>query len=186
MESLPELDRRRVARLLLKRFHPVAVKELSDELTPTELVQLADLDQERFACQWEIVSSIENDRRINRGILKKHVRDAIEPVLGNNPHQVGGVLWEYYTAIGPWTIVTVIDFGGNSFAMNYHHDLDDMRKREHQRTLHGHISAPQWLGVGTGEWSGLSDPDIPAAAEGLAFVCRRFVEALPDLLPTAR
>jgi hypothetical protein len=177
----PKQEQVCIARLLAKRFHPQAATILGDPLSAEESERIKPLDGE---CLWGLDrwSVMEACRKTNRSLLKKCVREAIEPVLGSDREQYSGSSWEYHTQIGRWRIDTAIDFaGGTSYSMAYNHDIVAMPEGV---LLARDLSAPAWLGVtSSGSWSGLSEADIPAAAAGLAFVCKRFLDAIPRLLP---
>jgi len=120
------------------------------------------------------------DSSTNRAPFKRFVREAIEPVLGINRETIGGRIWEYYTPVGKRVIDTIIEFGNRNFAMRYHHDIRIAGERQVFASLE---SVPGCLGVFAGQWFGLLEPDFPAAAASLALLCRRFLKALPSLLP---
>jgi hypothetical protein len=178
--ALPAPKADRFAQLLVRRAHSEAMKLLEQEFTAPEVSLLAYLDDQRWRAinKRDTLALIEADRKINRRLLRRHVQEAIEPILGTSCNQFGGHLWQYSTPLGEWTIETVIDFSSRRSAMAYHHDI-----RLGPSMFGDYISAPVWLGIGAGEWSGLSDEDIPTAALGLAFVCRYFMHALRGLLP---
>lgn len=178
--ALPAPKADRFAQLLVRRAHSEAMTLLGQEFTPPEVSLLTYLHDQRWRAinNRDTVALIEANRKINWKLLRRHVQEAIEPILGTNCTRFGGHLWQYNTPLGEWTIETVIDFGSRNSAMAYHHDI-----RLGPSMFEDSISAPAWLGIGAAEWSGLADEDIPNAARGLAFVCRYFMHAVPGLLP---
>ncbi len=181
LETLPVGERIEVGHALTKRSHPQALEILGEELGLQEQGWLRARDGQRWRIinRGDALSELEANRKINRSALKKCVREAVEAVLGTD-REVWGAVWSYRAEIGRWRIETAIEFRSGDAVMSYHHDII---AGPYRRRMAEFISAPAWLGVGGADWSGLSDADIPNAAAGLAFVCKRFMDEVPNLLP---
>lgn len=119
-------------------------------------------------------------KKFNRRIFRKHIKSALDPVLGSDYKNLGGGLWRYCTSVGIWNIVTDIDTGG-------HHPLfyDHVIQISNVLCLSEctSLSLLRWFGIASGtDWNNLVDEDAEPVAESLAKIVKYFLEAAPKLL----
>jgi hypothetical protein len=115
--------------------------------------------------------------------LRKEVRRALEPVLGQDLYRFDPCRWRYRTPVGRWTILTEVFFRVGLGDLAYSHQI---RFGNEAESMCRFISVLEWLGVSsaaTTDWVLSSAEDIPAVAATLATLCQRFIAAAPSLLP---
>jgi hypothetical protein len=187
LEPLPRSDILRMAKALVKRAHPFALKSLSEELSVEETELLRGLDQcwrqagPSIGLEFWARESQREPAEVRRNKLREAIRGAIEPLAGDKAKAWARNEWRYRTRLGRWTIVTYIDFGGSAHDLVYHHDIE----AGSQQYLARFVSALMWLGVaGQTSWTLLRPSEYSDAAGTLAGAWERFLDAAPSLLPT--
>lgn len=180
LRGLPPEEQLRTGHLLAKRFHPEAVALLGGKLTPQDEEALQTLDQRRRLIRSWAGSASNN--KVSRSSLKQAVQLAVEPVLGTDRELLSSSEWEYRTEVRGWQVSTKIEFPGQGVQMRYQHDIS--RSEEDIVYFADFLSAPSWFGVSSVcEWSDITDVSWTTIAGALALACRRFLEAMPEILP---
>lgn len=132
--------------------------------------------------------------RINKRILRALVKERLKSLFDKPPKPEGAEL-DYEQRVGPWVVVTSIDFGGR-YQMRYRHDV--LAKEEREVTTRGGMRVafgPELLRfLNLGSWSGLIHSDwnmmtseaqeeqLEGAAELLRTCCQKFLEKVDHLL----
>jgi hypothetical protein len=115
-------------------------------------------------------------------LLRKEVRRAVEPIVGQDLYRFDPRRWRYRTPVGRWVILTEVFFRGGLSDLAYSHEI---RFGEDSVSMCRFISVQEWLGVSSAATTGwvLSSADeIPAVAATLATLCQRLIGAAPSLL----
>ena len=115
------------------------------------------------------------------------MRSELAPILGPGAAFSTTHEGRFDTAIGPWSLATFVDVGGQHHQLAYTQTI----RADVARPLKEGISLNQWLGIGGQTiWNRLVEADTAQAAQSLARICAHFLAAVPallaDLAPSAR
>lgn len=137
-------------------------------------------NEKRMARALGLMKREPTDRRANRRRLGSLVRDRLEPVCGSGPERWPRHAWRYTTLVHGWQVHTYVELGGRMSFMSYGHTIGITEKEPLARS---DISLFGWLGVTSmTSWDHLTVADEEEAADSLANLCSRFMEAGPELL----
>jgi hypothetical protein len=174
------------AALLVKRFHPLALKLLGDTLSSEEIAEItryADVTAVEFdpleEAFFQRQSEGDPSTKLNRRRFKKVVKEYLIPVLGREDKWGGGGTWRYKTPIENLCVETYLDTGGTHHQLCYSHAIIFSG----YQTLIEQTSVLSWLGLsGQTSWRQLDDSKAEATARLLAELCDHFFKAIPNLL----
>jgi hypothetical protein len=185
VERADPRERQRILQTLTKMAHREAREALGEAVSPDETAVFQRMIDLRRAAA---------DRRRRKGgsglfaslwqkrIPRSTIRNTIQPVLGRAVEVYRDRLYSFEAVIGRWLIVTEVYIEDKDREMWYRHIVRSHADRSQH--LIGNISIALWLGVsGQTRWADLRGENVVAAAESLAAVCSRFLEATPHLLP---
>jgi hypothetical protein len=185
VERADPRERHQILQTLTKMAHREAREALGEAVSPDETAifqRTIDLrrvaaDRRRRKGGFDLFASLW-PRRIPRA----PIRNTIQPVLGKAAEVYRDRLYSFEAVIGRWLIVTEVYIEDKDGEMWYRHNIRSHADRSQH--LVGNISIALWLGVsGQTQWADLRGENVVAAAESLAAVCSRFLEAAPHLLP---
>jgi len=188
MAQLSPEDQRAFSTLLVKRFHPQAMKLLGEEaLTGEEVAEIkrytaghaVELDPVEEAFSQRQLAG-DPTTKLDRKRFKKIAKECLTPVLGHEDGWGGGGTWRYVKPVGNLEVQTYLDTGGTHHQLCYSHRIIFSG---HQ-TLIEQTSVMFWLGLGGGAtyWHDLEDSKAEATAHLLAELCDHFLEVAPRLL----
>jgi hypothetical protein len=184
MKTMSRDERLNMARILAKRHHHEATEALGEPMSDEEQRQWDHWRHLRDAIRRNSPEAAALDRPRKKRIapLRAAILRVVAPVIGNEVDNEHGVMYHFELPIKRWTVVTRIDFTGTWDDFEYDHLI---RRSEDSSHFVRPIAVLAWFGIvgGCTKWEGLSDEDIPSAANTLALVCRRFLDAAPKLLP---
>jgi hypothetical protein len=182
MRTMSRDERLEMARIQMKHFHPKAVAAFGETFSPEEK-RMFD-EWRRIRAESRASESGWDDLKPRKkpiARLRAAIKEAVTPILGNELKEYGQGYYEL--AIGRWVVLTVIDFSSRLDDFTYHHQIRRATDRV-PISMSSSISVAKWFGIaGATSWDGLSEEDIPDAIATLAKVCRRFLDAAPNLLP---
>ena len=192
LESLPAERRPVVMTTLVKRAHRRALELAGEGWGPQEeqieraYVEAVRIPRPEEAAHREAVLA-DQPPRIDRARFLRAVRSELAPILGPGAAFATKHEWRFDTAIGPWTLATFVDVGGQHHQLAYTQTI----RADVARPLKEGISLNQWLGIGGQTiWNRLVEADTAQAAQSLARICAHFLAAVPallaDLAPSAR
>jgi len=163
MAVLSPVEQRRLMIALLKRVHESALRMTGEHITAEEraIVQ-AYLDSGRAREKdryWQLRVADPDRVRVDRGRLLTRVKAALSPILGGKGERWSPQEWCWITAVGPWTLRTIVDVGGRTSQLRYLHTLGVGVPAGPY--LHEHISFLVWLGIDHTEWDCLLGRELP-------------------------
>lgn len=186
MERLSTEDQQAFVALLVKRYHPQAIKLLGE--TP-----LSDKESDKikkyvrsFAYESDPVEQEFIQRQLNgdpttkldKRRFVKIIKECLEPIFGKEDRGGGGGAWSYTTIIEGLTVRTWINTAGRN-NLQYNHMIVFSGKQYLQRG----VSVDYLLGLGaTNYWYQIEDSKAEETAHLLAELCGHFMNAAPDLL----
>ena len=186
MAQLSSEDQRAFSDLLVKRFHPEALKLLGETLSSEEVAEIKrytnagalELDpvEEAFS-QRQMRGDL--TAKLDRRRLRKIIKEILTPILGREGGGGGGGTWRYSTPVENVRVETYLDTGGTHHQLCYFHRIIFLG---HQ-TLEEQTSVLCWLGLASQtSWRHLDDSKVEATARLLAEPCAHFLEVAPKLL----
>ena len=187
LSSLSDSERRRLAAALVKRNHRRALELAGEPISADEAAMIEAFRQAmRNPSAGEeayrrAVMTAPAQAQVNRGALLAAVTDGVGRALGGAGERFSTAHeWKFTTAIGPWTMITLVDVGGTAHQLAYQQSI----RADERRYLQEGISILSWLGIGGGHttWDRLTDADTASAAASLARVVADFAGAAPALL----
>jgi hypothetical protein len=183
MKTMSRDERLEMALILSKRQHLRGVEALGETFSVEEQRLWEHWRHQRTEIRRNSTeaAALSELRKKRIAPFRAAIRQVVVPLLGKEVENCHGALYQYEVPIGRFTVATRIDFTGRWNDFYYDHLI---RRTEDSFHFPRSVSVEQWFGiVGSTQWEGLSDEDIPGAVDTLALVCRRFLEAAPHLLP---
>lgn len=174
IESMGVDAREDLIRAMLKRFHPVAVKFLGDEMTAreTEVFEAASLVR-MYPHQEE--EAFTSKGRMNRRKFMRHAQEALRPILGTDVQEAAPDEDWYFTAIGPARVKTVANYEKEPSC--------DHRLFVGDKQIFRGASILSWLGISSGtEFDMVPRGEEEQAAELLAELCGHYLTAVRDIV----
>jgi hypothetical protein len=174
-QSLLFSDQLELFDAMVKRFHK------PDSLTSQERVVLARRDESLLRSvpiEAELEGETYGERqipRMNRSRFATLAKRELASVLGPEVSR-SGVVATYRTAIGPWTLSTVVSYGSPPYYFQ-HIQLPE------RKSLMQHVSVLLWLGISSQTtWDVARLGDEVETASSIATLCTHFLAAAPRLL----
>jgi hypothetical protein len=125
----------------------------------------------------------DKDFRLPRKTLWSALKAELSPLFPQGFSSVGGGEWQAVNEVGGWKVVTHFDLGGRMRQVGYDHAIRTDPKVGSPALWDYPISAFTWLGVtGQTDLRYFTVDEMPELASTVHEACRRFLDALPDLL----
>ncbi len=175
-----EDEQRRIAGVLLKRFHPEARQVLAQPWTPEDEALFERFHRERFDAITQADVSARPAPKIDTKTFRKQLREALTALTGSGPdpeYEIG-VEWRHVQCVAGLRLVTYADTGGRTRQAECQQDVYAADGSEIRRF----ISLGAWLGLGQTRFDCIEPGDESKAAAEIVDLCRYFTEALPCLV----
>jgi hypothetical protein len=129
---------------------------------------------ERGTMKWQ-----RSDKRFRELVRQKTSNTLGRPVSEDTQGPNGAV--SFATAVGGWTVHTVISLSGANAPLRY----TQVVASPHEPGFNRHVSFLSWLGIaGDTAWDLLTADVAEEAVETLVILCRRFLREAPAWLPS--
>jgi len=181
-----------VARTLLTKTHCHAAALLGEPLTPDDQTFLKKIDHARTSLLlrpgWQVFWGIKRKEkgaevRIKNLILQ-NLRKTVAPIVGTIKSDPSGP----YAAIriGSWQVET--HFENRQTKGSHYLDYSQCIRTTPGKALFlaRGVTALGSMGLCNTSWRNVSANNVPAATTFIAASCKRFLEAVPELLPSSR
>jgi len=197
MLKLPKSEQLVLARGLLKRSHPNAVKALGETSSSEE----ESLCSRRDAALSNILSLGEEIRaRKNAGEpiklaskrkLRKVMTAQFKAAFGNECFDLAcvdeGPDLRFKMKRAGWVVNTFFYFGRRQTVLDYFHNIESERtfpvnEGEMGMGMGGGISFNSYLGISRTEWHYLTEEEIAPTCDVVVKLCAHFFDVLPNLL----
>jgi hypothetical protein len=198
MLKLSKRDQLILARSLLKRFHPNAVKALSETCS----IEEESLRSRRDAAFSNILSLGEEIRArkkagepiklAKKGKLRKVITAKFKAAFGDQCINLASVEEEDDLAFkikrGGWIVNTFFDFGRRETVLSYSHNIVSEKTFPYRNTriamvMGWGMSFNSYLGISSQtEWHSLTQEEIEPACTLALKLCSNFFHVLPELL----
>lgn len=172
LEGVPREAREELLRLVVRRFHPVAMELLGTPLTSGDLEVLEELQMKRMS-GWQLSTM--------KGIKGRQLRSLLQaappygPDSAMRPSDLGPSFLDFQVDVGPWTVSTYVEC---SRYPRYYHSI-----RSPQEFLESHVSVQSWMGIASvTEWDLAAPGDEGRIAATMRDAFKRFLGAMPSLL----
>lgn len=176
MGTLAPEEQRRLARALVKRFHPEAVRLTGETLEDAEAESLrqANVWRQHAAPALEGRGPLSRDERRT---IAKLVKEELS-FLGTPKAFGSSAEWRYLSTLGAWYVVTHLDIGGSFGEINYHHEIG----LEGERPFIRFLSLLSWLGVSSETRLKVADlSEARQAAQVIGSLARHFLDAMGEM-----
>lgn len=172
LEGVPREAREELLRLMVRRFHPVAMELLGTPLTDGDLEVLEEFLMKRMS-NWQSSAAKGIKGRRLRSLLQSVPPYKSDSVM--RPSDLGPSFLDFQIDIGPWTVFTYVECGRYP---NYHHLV-----RSPQEYLQSQISVQSWMGIASvTEWDLAEPGDEESIVATMKEAFGRFLDAVPSLL----
>ncbi len=187
MAQLSKEDQYVFAALMVKRFHPHALKLMGEPSITAD--EIAEIKRYNDACVMELDPieqaflerelAADSTTRLNRKKFTTIVKTSLLPVLGKPDSWGGGGSWRYQNPIGNLRVDTYFDTGGGHHQLCYSHAVIFSG----YQTLTEQTSLLSWLGLSSQtDWNNLEDSKAEPTAKLSAELCAHFLDVAPKLL----
>lgn len=171
LEEVSPGAREELLRLVVRRFHSVAMEILGTQLTDEDLLILEDLQEKRMSWRFPPTKGV-------RGRLLRTVLEATPPYRSDSkmrPSDLGPSVLGFQVDVGSWTVSTYVD---TSKYPTYYHSI-----RASREFLQSQISVQSWMGIASEtEWNLAAPGDEESIALTMREAFKRFLVVVPSLL----
>jgi hypothetical protein len=189
LDSLEQDQLIRLTKVLAKRsVSEDVLQRCSESLTENEKQQIEDFIKLVRKESWREASKIspgeglrneKGQNKLKRSVLKRAVVSELSHILGDKYESCEGEEIIYTTPIGPWKLVTFVDFGGSIQNLCYHHNIVN----DQGGSLIENVSILRWLGISGGtQWENLKNECCQEVADTLAKIIEHFLQAVKELI----
>lgn len=198
MLNLPKCDRLVLARSLLKRSHPNAVKSLRERFSPEEEALLCRRDaifSNIVSFGQELRARIKAGEQIKpatKGKLRKVMMAKFKATFGKECIDLARAnedeeMLQFKIKRAGWFVTTSFYFGRSKSVLDYMHRITSEEPLIYRpgigpMVMGAGMSFNSCLGVSRSQWNYLAEEEIEPTCGVVVKLCARFFEVLPKLL----